>query len=197
MKSSDRESSIASKSIFEIKFGTRVWGSKISFLNLAVIPCFSELTVSKDIHSGLNKRVLEELSDSYSTGQLGDAIDHLDNIRGLVEMRDGSDNELRNKLFKLRDGMSYLLNGNSFLTFPDENLADLAHDIEDQMFDIIEAAEAVRSALEPLLLLSAMKRKRILSSCITLRPRDRNFFEQVADHLPTSRYHACVVGRSG
>lgn len=69
-------------------------------------------------------------------------------------MREDSGSELRDKLFKLWNGMAYVLNGNFSMTFPDENLAELAHDIEDQMFDIIEAAEAIRSALEPILLLS-------------------------------------------
>ncbi|MDQ3231207.1 MAG: hypothetical protein M3Q07_05245 [Pseudobdellovibrionaceae bacterium] len=110
--------------------------------------------MNKGVLNGLNKRILTELEDSYSTMQLGDAIDHLDNIRGLVEMRIDEGSELRDKLFKLWNGMAYLLNGNFSMTPPDENLADLAHDIEDQMFEIIEAAESIRSALEPILLLS-------------------------------------------
>ncbi|MDQ3234568.1 MAG: hypothetical protein M3Q07_22420 [Pseudobdellovibrionaceae bacterium] len=110
--------------------------------------------MNKDVRNSLNKKILAELENSYSTTQLGDAIDHLDNIRGLVEIRVDEGSELRDKLFKLWNGMAYLLNGNFSMTFPDENLADLAHDIEDQMFDIIEAAESIRSAIEPLLLLS-------------------------------------------
>jgi len=98
--------------------------------------------------------VLEKLEDCYSTERLGDAIDRFDNIRGLVEMRPSGECELREDLCKLKAGMSYLLNDNTFLEFPRENLGDLAHDIDDQIFEIIEAAKAIRNALEPLLILA-------------------------------------------
>ncbi|MBC7533783.1 MAG: hypothetical protein H7318_19625 [Oligoflexus sp.] len=110
--------------------------------------------MGRDIRKGLNKRVLEKLGDRYSTERLGDALDRFDDIRYLVEMRDSGECELRDDLCKLKAGMSYLLNDNTFLEFPRENLADLAHDIDDKIFELIEAAEAIRKALDPLLMLS-------------------------------------------
>ncbi len=115
---------------------------------------WSEHKVKRDIREGLNKKILEELEESYSTTRISDAVDQLDKIRGLVETRIDEGCELRERLFQLWNGMSYLLNGNFGMNPPDENLADLAHDIEDQMFEIIEAAEAIRAAIEPILLLS-------------------------------------------
>ena len=99
----------------------------------------------------LNKKVLENLRENYSTERLADAISHFDHIRGIVDL--DADECLRNDLFRLRAGISYLINDNFFFDRPKENLAELANYIEDQMFEIIEAAETIREALEPLLAL--------------------------------------------
>jgi hypothetical protein len=98
-----------------------------------------------------NKKVLGNLRENYSTERLADAISHFDHIRGIVDL--GADECLRNDLFRLRAGISYLINDNFFFDRPKENLAELANYIEDQMFEIIEAAETIREALEPLLAL--------------------------------------------
>ena len=103
----------------------------------------------EDTQQLLNKKVLGNLREKYSTERLRDAITHFDHIRGIVDL--DADECLRNDLFRLQAGISYLINDNFFFDRPKENLAELAYYIDDQISEIIEAAETIREALEPLL----------------------------------------------
>lgn len=123
---------------------------KISENNTELI---RDIGFHKGFRMEINKRVLEKIRESYDSSNVQAAIIKYDEIRDHVESDADMRNLLREDLFRLHSGIAYLM-GNYHFDKPEENLGELALDIDDRMFDIIESAEKVRELIQPLLALN-------------------------------------------
>ena len=99
------------------------------------------------------QRTLDQLRDEFDTMKLLDAVDQLDNLRGLLA--DGPNlepPEVRDDLLKLHTIAHQVINeGYPLSDDLDHNLLTLAGDIECQIGDISEAADSILNTLSELI----------------------------------------------
>ena len=98
----------------------------------------------------LNEETLQELRDKFNTMDILSAVDQLDEIRALVADRENyRPPEVRDNLLKLHKLAHSILNEGHISSDSDE-LWNLAYDIEDDIYLIIENAEKILDTLRKL-----------------------------------------------
>ena len=94
---------------------------------------------------------LDKLRDEYDTTRLLAAVDAFDKIRSIVGGSHFEPPETREELMKLHAVASRVINEDEPLSDdPDENLTEMAWEIEAQVEDISEAADKILRALSDL-----------------------------------------------
>jgi hypothetical protein len=98
----------------------------------------------------LSKETLQELSDNFDTMDILYAVDQLDEIRALVADRENyRPPEVRDNLLKLHKLVHSIINEGHVSSDSDE-LWNLAYDIEDDIYPILENAEKILDTLRKL-----------------------------------------------
>ena len=98
----------------------------------------------------LSKETLQELRDNFDTMDILSAVDQLDEIRALVADRENDrPPEVRDNLLKLHKLAHRIINEGHVPSDSDE-LWNLAYDIEDDIYPILENAEKILDTLRKL-----------------------------------------------
>ena len=98
----------------------------------------------------LSEETLQELSDEFDTMDILSAVDQLDEIRALVADRENyRPPEVRDNLLKLHKLAHRIINEGHVSSDSDE-LWNLAYDIEDDIYPILENAEKILDTLRNL-----------------------------------------------
>ena len=110
------------------------WASIIDHAELAATDSLTPIPTEEQIMSKL-----DDLRDQYDTAELLEAVDSLDTIRGILADGDHLEPpQIRNDLLKLHGlDMDVFNHGHPV----DEEMTNLAWDIESQVDEIVEAAD--------------------------------------------------------
>lgn len=102
----------------------------------------------------LTEKKIEELYEKFDTQRLLDAVDALDDVRPVISDQFNEDGfprppEIRDKLLKLHEKAHKIING-EFSYDTDMGMFDLAWELEEELYDVIENLEKIKKVIDDL-----------------------------------------------
>ena len=102
----------------------------------------------------LTEKKIEELYEKFNTQRLLDAVDALDDVRPVISDQFNEDGfprppEIRDKLLKLHKKAHEIING-EFSYDTDMGMFDLAWELEEELYDVIENLEKIKKVIDDL-----------------------------------------------
>ena len=102
----------------------------------------------------LTEKKIEELYEKFDTQRLLDAVDTLDDVRPVISDQFNEDGfprppEIRDNLLKLHEKAHKIING-EFSYDTDMGMFDLAWELEEELYDIIESLEKIKKVINDL-----------------------------------------------
>lgn len=113
----------------------------------------------RQMNEGMEERKLtekknQELYENFDTRRILDAVDALDDVRAVISDQFNEDGfprppAIRAKLLKLHEKAHAIING-EFRHDTDMGMFDLAWELEDELYDVIENIEQIKKVIDDL-----------------------------------------------